>query len=87
MEIILLSQQRNNMKVIIDRFEGNFAVCEKEDRTMLNIVRDKLPARAKEGDVLTIDGATITIDEDETAKRKNAVERLMNDVWRGKGNS
>jgi len=75
------------MKVIIDRFEGNFAVCEKEDRTMLNIVRDKLPARAKEGDVLIVEGATITIDECETAERKNAAEKLMNDVWRDKGNS
>ena len=75
------------MKVIIDRFEGNFAVCEKEDRTMLNINRGKLPAQAKEGDVLTIDGATITIDERETAERKNEAEKLMNDVWRDKGNS
>jgi hypothetical protein len=70
------------MKVVIDRFEGNFAVCEKEDRTMLNIIRGKLPIKAKEGDVLTIEGATITIDEGETVDRKNVAEKLMNDVWR-----
>jgi hypothetical protein len=36
------------MKVTIDRFEGEYAVCEKADRTMINIPREKLPAGAKE---------------------------------------
>ena len=75
------------MKVVIDRFEGNFAVCEKEDRTMLNINRNKLPAQSKEGDVLIVEGDTIRIDEGETAERKNSAEKLMKDVWRDNGNS
>jgi hypothetical protein len=68
------------MKVVIDRFEGYFAVCEKEDRTMFNINRGKLPSQTKEGDVLIIEGDTITIDKGETAKRKNAAEKLMDDI-------
>jgi hypothetical protein len=31
------------MKVIIDRFEENFAVCEKESGEMINIEVTKLP--------------------------------------------
>ena len=68
------------IKVTIDRFEGDFAVVEKPDRTMMNIERSKLPASAKEGDVLTVDGDNITIDAAETAKRKKVVGDIMKDL-------
>lgn len=66
------------MKVIIDRFEGDFAVCEKEDRTMVDIPKEILPEKAKEGDVLII---SISIDSEETEKRKKIVEDLTKDIW------
>jgi|WetSurMetagenome_2_1015567.scaffolds.fasta_scaffold142743_2 hypothetical protein len=69
------------MKVIIDRFEGNMAVCEKPDRTMMNIPRTKLSPLAKEGDVLIIEGENIQIDAFETAKRKKAAEQKLKDSW------
>ncbi len=40
------------MKLIIDRFEGDYAVCEREDKTMMDIERSKLPEGVKEGSVL-----------------------------------
>lgn len=70
------------MRVLIDRFEGDFAVCEKEDRTMLNIKLTMLPANAKEGDVLVIEGNTVGIDDAETEKKKIAAEKLVENVWR-----
>ena len=73
------------MKVIIDRFEGDFAVCEKKDRTMLNVKRDKLPPYAKEGDILNINGDVITVDSATTAKRKNTVSKLFADLFQNKG--
>lgn len=66
------------MKVIIDRFEGDFAVCEKEDKTMVNIPNELLPKEAKEGNVLTIN---ISIDAEETEKRKKLIEDLTKDIW------
>ena len=72
------------MKATIDRFEGDFAVVEKPDRTMMNIRLSKLPASAKEGDVLNIEGDTITIDSTETAKRKKAAEDLVKELWNKK---
>lgn len=72
------------MRAVIDRFEGDFAVCEKEDRTMLNVKRNKLPANAKEGDVLIIEGDTTRIDSTETTKRKKATQKLMENVWQDK---
>ncbi len=70
------------MKVTIDRFEGNFAVCEKADRTMIDIPKDKIPPEAKEGDILIIEGDTIKIDTGGTAKRKKSIDKLMNDLWK-----
>ena len=58
------------MKVIIDRFEGEFAVCEKEDRKIIDIEISKLPSNAKEGDVLNISNDTITIEVEETEKEE-----------------
>jgi hypothetical protein len=69
------------MKVIIDRFEGDFAVCEKEDRQMLDIENSKIPVKAKEGDVLNIINDRITIDLEETIKRKKEIEELTKDLW------
>ena len=58
------------MKVIIDRFEGDFAVCEKEDRSMINIERSNIPQEARPGDVLNIKDGEIKIDIEETNLRK-----------------
>lgn len=69
------------MKVTIDRFEGEFAVCEKPDRTMINIRKDKIPANAKEGDMLIIEGDNIKIDSG-TTKRKRKIDNLMNELWK-----
>ena len=65
------------MEIIIDRFEGKMAVCEKPDRTMVNISRSKLPAAAKEGDVLVVEGDNIRIDSAATEKRRQAAEEMM----------
>lgn len=66
------------MKVIIDRFEVNFAVCEKENKTMIDIPKEILPEEAKEGDVLNIN---ISIDTEETENRKKLIEELTKDIW------
>ncbi|MBZ9615267.1 DUF3006 domain-containing protein [Clostridium estertheticum] len=69
------------MKVIIDRFEGAYAVCEKEDRTMMDISKDKVPSGAKEGDVLNIINDVITIDIKETEKKQREIGKLTEDLW------
>jgi len=69
------------MKVVIDKFEGDFAVCEKEDRSLLNINRRNVPIDAKEGDVLDIQGEDVKIDTIETTKRKEMARLLGVNVW------
>lgn len=69
------------MRVIIDRFEGDFAVCEKEDRSIVNIEKNKLPAGAQPGDVLFLHGDQISFDLKVTKERKKHIEQMMNNLW------
>ena len=69
------------MKIIIDRFEGEYAVCENELEKMVKIEKNKLPAEALEGDVLILEGEQITLDKNETQKRKEKIEKLMEELW------
>ena len=64
----------NEQKFTIDRFEGNYAVCEnRETREMTNIDISKLPNNIKEGDILIFKEDTYIIDENE---RKEIEERI-----------
>lgn len=63
------------MKVIIDRFEGNYAVVEIDAGKFVNIPKILLP-NAKEGDVIKIEK-----DKKETKNRKKNIQKLMNDVF------
>ena len=64
------------MKWIIDRIEGDIAVCEADD-AMLNIPLCALPDNVKENDVISVD-----IDSDETKARKENINKLMNNLFK-----
>jgi len=68
------------MKGIIDRFEGNYAVVELEDGKIINIDKAQLPIGIEEGMVIHI-SESITINIDETKKRKEEIEKLTEDLW------
>ncbi|NLX71414.1 MAG: DUF3006 domain-containing protein [Clostridiales bacterium] len=69
------------MRLIIDRFEGDYAVCEDENMNMVNIEKTKLPEDAREGFVLIVQGGRIKIDYDETAERKKRIKEKMDSIW------
>jgi hypothetical protein len=69
------------MKVIVDRIEGEYAVCELENRQMTNIPLIEIPFSVKEGDVLSIDGNYYKIDVEETQSRKKKIEDMVNELW------
>lgn len=59
-------------KMIIDRLEGIYAICEDKDKAFFAIEQAELPAGAKVGDVLKItDEGTLEIDAEETERRRN----------------
>ncbi|MFU0824505.1 DUF3006 domain-containing protein [Clostridium sp.] len=69
------------MQGTIDRFEEEFAVVELESGKMKNIKRSLIPKDAKEGDVLNIEEDSITIDYEETEKRKKEIEEMTKDLF------
>jgi len=60
------------MQVIIDRFEAEFAVIELENKETVDVPAVLFPG-AKEGDVIDI-----TINHEETNKRKKNIAKLFN---------
>ena len=61
-------------KMIIDRFDGVYAICEDKDKAYFAIDQTELPAGAKAGDVLVItDDGTLEIDVEETERRRNRI--------------
>jgi hypothetical protein len=60
------------MRIIVDRFEGEYAVVELENRQFLHIPRRLLPGGAAEGTVLDV-----LINERETRERKESISKRM----------
>jgi hypothetical protein len=68
------------MKAIIDRFEGIYAVCELNDKSIVNIEKSRIPEGAVEGTVISIEDV-ISIDETETSLRKERIKKKMDSMW------
>lgn len=65
-------------RYIIDRIEENIAVCECEDRKMVNLVLEKLPKACKEGDcIVEDDNGNIYVDINETKRREERAKKLL----------
>ncbi len=63
--------------LIIDRFEGDFAVVEdSENGKMINIHKDFIEENAREGDVIALFETFYMIDHYETKKRREEILAL-----------
>lgn len=78
---VIHQDRRIIMRLIVDRFEGNFAVCENDNRTIINIIRSKLPTDVKEGDVLLKIDDKYIIDTLVTKARKQKISNMMDELW------
>ena len=63
------------MEVVIDRFEGAFAIAELPDGTHAELARILLPDAA-EGDVVEI-----TVNREKTEENAREIKKLMDAVW------
>lgn len=68
--------------IIIDRFEGEYAVCEEEDGGFKKLPRVFLPAGSREGDCLipAPDGSW-QVDRAATAQRRQQIRRMLEDLY------
>ena len=65
------------LKVVIDRFEGEYALVEDENKNIKNMPKCLLPENAKEGSVIKIE-----LDEDETKRRNKDVKSLFDSIFK-----
>ncbi|GAA0779461.1 DUF3006 domain-containing protein [Clostridium subterminale] len=68
--------------IIIDRFEKEYAVCERENMEMINIPILYLPKGVKEGDCLDLVNDKYVFNRRETERLKKEIEKLTEDLWK-----
>ncbi|ADU26933.1 DUF3006 domain-containing protein [Ethanoligenens harbinense] len=71
------------MRYIIDRFEGETAVLEEDSGVMRDVPRNRLPAGAKQGDVLTETNGIFSVDTAATKKRTESIQEKIRDLFDG----
>ncbi len=68
---------KKNIKAVIDRFEGTWAVLAFDDGQMLNWPIKNLPDGLREGAVLRF---TLSLDGDEELERQQTAKDLLNEI-------
>ena len=69
----------------IDRFEGNFAVCEnKQTNEMVNIEKSLLPENCHEGDIIKLENGSYVLDTQNTNKEQEEIKHLLNNLFKKK---
>lgn len=64
--------------LIIDRFEGNFAVVEdSETDSVTNIDKTLVDKAAREGDILSFENGAYIVDAEATERRRREILELM----------
>lgn len=70
------------MKYVVDRIEGNYAVCEDENNKIVNIPLKELPEDIKEKDVISFEEDKISkILIQDTLERKKRIREMVKDLW------
>lgn len=70
------------MAFVIDRFEGEFALCESPDGEIVALPRTTLPQEAKEGDILKEDGmGGYMPDVDATPARRSVMRSRIDQLF------
>ena len=64
-------------RLIIDRFEGEWAIIEYEAGKTFSVPTMLLPKEVKEGDVLTLQ---FTIDKEETRQQRKRIRGLLDEL-------
>ena len=72
-------------RYIVDRFQEDFVVLERETGGCIDIKRELLP-HVQRGDVLTEENGVFRIDEQETLERKTRIYEKMNKLFEKKKN-
>lgn len=78
-----LNKMENVKEYTIDRFEGDYAVCEDRDtQAMINIKKENLPENIKEGSIIKCKNNEYYIDEEKQNEESNRIKEKMDKLWK-----
>ena len=66
--------------LIIDRFEGEYAILE-DNNYHYEIKNSELPSNCKEGDIIVTKGGMYIVDVEQTKLRQQAILKLQRTLW------
>lgn len=70
------------MDYIIDRFEGDFAVCQNvSDDRIKNVRLNLILGEVKEGDVITFENGKYFLNIQKTNERKKRIKEKFDALW------
>ena len=76
------TQVQSDFILVVDRIEGNIAVCEKRaTREILEIELSKLPSGIKEGNVVRYINGVYILDIEEQKNIEQRIAKKMDDLW------
>lgn len=68
-------------KYILDRLEGNYAILENEDGSMIEINIDDIKGQFKEGDILIKEDKKFIVNKNLGEERREKIKKMMNNIW------
>ncbi len=69
------------MRLIVDRIESDFAVCEAEDMSVINIPLSEFSFEVYEGCALIFDNGKYSVDEEYESDRRAKLFALQNSIF------
>lgn len=69
------------MRYIVDRIENEYAVCEDENKEIVNIPIKELPSNITEKSIIDYIDNQYIINDEEQLKREETIKQKMDSVW------
>ena len=69
------------MFYIVDRIEENIIVLQDDNGHIINLNKNNVDEKVKEGDCLKKENNRFFLDVEETKKRKMRIDKLMKGMW------
>lgn len=66
----------------LDRFEGDFAICEnRKDGSMIQVPKNLIEENAPLGSILQLENGKLRFCKEETNDARNTIKNLLNDLY------
>ncbi len=76
---------KNHVQYSIDRFEGDFAVCENlSTGEFINISKSEIPIEATKGSILILENGKYVLDSEATKKAQEEIKSIVNNLFKKK---